>query len=220
MVREVAILNIKYTPHLFEYCSLSNLWWGRGNAGSSPPHSAPPPPRVANTQHSGDLSLSVPGSPTSEGWSPTGEEPASNGARRASWAGAALPRGRLLHATWGAAPWLARGARRRATPEGGLPEGFRGASLRRAGATLHAGQGAPADTLVAGEKVRVCLSVCLCQRGTSGGAEARGQGQRAEDRPAVEATAGAEGNQSYRLSGSGRKTGAVGLWSLAVRTQG
>ena len=86
MVREVAILNIKYTPHLFEYCSLSNLWWGRGNAGSSPPHSAPPPPRVANTQHSGDLSLSVPGSPTSEGWSPTGEEPASNGARRASWA--------------------------------------------------------------------------------------------------------------------------------------
>lgn len=219
MVREAAILNIKYKLHLFEYCSLSNLWWGRGNAGSSPPHSAPPPPRAANTQHSGDLSLSVPGSPTSEGWSPTGEGPASNGATRASWAGAALPRGRLLHATWGAAPWLTRGERRRATPEGGLPEGFRGTSLRRAGPCCMLAK-VPQQTWQWQGRRCVCVCLCLCQRGASGGAEAGGQGQRGEDRPAVEATAGAEGNQSYRLSGSGRKTGAVGLWSLAVRTQG
>lgn len=105
-------------------------------------------------------------------------------------------------------------------PRGRAAGGLQGNKPPESGAMLHAGQGAPADTAVAGEKVRVCLSVCLCQRGASGGAEAGGQGQRGEDRPAVEATAGAEGNQSYRLSGSGRKTGAVGLWSLAVRTQG
>ena len=153
MVREGAILNIKYKTLLFEYCSLCNLWSGRGKAGSSPPHSPPTPPQVGNTQHSGDLSLSVPGSPTSEG-------PASNGARRASWARAALLRGRLLHATWGAASWLTRGERRRATPEGGLPVGFRRVSLRRVGDMLV--KASTANTGAAGERVRVCLSVCLC----------------------------------------------------------
>lgn len=160
MVREAAILNIKYKLHLFEYCSLSNLWWGRGNAGSSPPHSAPPPPRVANTQHSGDLSLSVPGSPTSEGWSPTGEGPASNGARRASWAGAALPRGRLLHATWGAAPWLTEGR------AGGLPqrEGCRRASGEQAsGERGHAACWPRCPSRHgSGRGEGACVSVCVC----------------------------------------------------------
>lgn len=73
-----------------------------------------------------------------------------------------------------------------------------------------------ADTAVAGGEgacVSVCVSVSRRHQAVQRQVARVNEGRTGQQ---LRPTAGAE-RQSYRLSGSGRKTGAVGLWSLAVR---